>query len=239
MTMKKYLRNEKGSMSIVALFTLAAVIIGSVFLFYFFTAFVEKRQAQNIADAAALAAAQVLRDKFEEAMKNKTEETLNRFLNATLPSEYDKLSEDPKPEFEDFRKKFIDANIRSEELKQKLLSETYRNDEDWPLVVKEPFFQSEYDAQQNGDILYQAFVQNGPAIGDAARTAIELNHGKPTGIITFPDEGKPKLLVEAARTVRIDNIGLEKDISTVAAAGVSSKEFDIDVGSKTPRSIRW
>jgi hypothetical protein len=231
--------NQKGSMSIVTLFTLAMVIIGSVFLFYFFTAFVEKRQAQNIADASALAAAQVLRDKFEEAMMKKTDETMNRFLDTTIPSEYAKLTEDPKPEFDEFTQRFIDTNIRTDELKQKLLSKSYRNDEDWLLVVKEPYFQSEYGAQQNGDTLYQAFVQNGQWIEDAARTAAELNHGKPTGTITFPDEGKPKLLVEAARTIRIDNIGLEKDITTVAAAGVDSKDFEIDVSGKTPREVRW
>ena len=231
--------NEKGSMSILTVFTLAAVIMGSVYLFYFFTAFIEKRQAQNIADASSLAAVQVLRDKFEEEMEKKTFDTLDEFLNAEIPDEYDKLTDEPPPDFEQFKNDYIDDKIQTAELAGKLKSGTYDHDEDWLLIVKEPYFRHEYTASKNGEILYEAFLRYSAEIGDAARTAAILNHGKSEGKITFPDEGKPKLLTEAARIIKIGGIGLEQEMKAAAASGIGSSQFDIDVGSKSPRTIYW
>jgi len=234
-----YLCNEKGSMSIVTLCTLALVIAGSIYMFYFFAVYIEKRQAQNIADAASLAAVQVLRDKFEEAMKKKTGETVEQFL-AELSSEYEAIDpEEGRPPFEEFKKSYINDHLQSDELKRKLIADSYDNDDDWPLVVKEKHFADLFTARKNGDMLYDAYNQNAGLIQAAAQDAIELNHGKPSGKITFPDEKKPKLLLEASRTIRIDAIGLEKEIVTVAAAGVGSKHFDLDGSGKTPRDIRW
>lgn len=234
-----HLRSEKGSMSIVTLFTLAMVIVGSIFLFYFFTAYIEKRQSQNIADAASLAAAQELRDKFEQEMKRKTGETIGDFMTE-LDSAYNAIVPvETRPPYDDFKKTYIGDHLRTEELKQKLAAGTFDNDEDWLLVVKEPYFQSKFTAQANGDLLYDAFNQNAAAIRAAAEYAIALNRGKPTGKITFPDEQKPKLLLEATRTVRIDTVGVDKEINSVASAGVSSASFDIDVSGKTPREIQW
>ena len=226
-------------MAIVTLFTLSVVILGSVFLYYFFTVFIEKRQAQNIADASALAAAQALRDTFEEEMRKKTEETLNRFLNHEIPLEYSLLNETPPPDFEEFKKQYIDEKIETAELASKLINGTYIHDDDWLLIVKEPYFRDDYNAEKNGETLYDAFVRNAAVIRDAAKRAIELNHGKPEGKITFPDEGKPKLLMEAVRMIEIDNIGLKQELAASAAAGIGSGEFDIDVRGKTPRTIQW
>ena len=236
---RRSILNEKGSMSIVTLFTLSVVIIGSVFLFYFFTVFIEKRQAQNIADASSLAAAQVLRDKFEEAMKKKAEETLDRFLNREIPTEYALLAETPLPDYEEFKKQYIEEKIGTVELASRLIHGSFIHDDDWLLIVKEPYFRGEYTAEKNGETLYDAFVRNAAVIGDAAKRVIELNHGKAEGKITFPDEGKPKLKMEAVRIIEIDNIGLKRELAAVAAAGIGSKAFDIDVRGKTPRTIQW
>jgi len=258
------LGDQRGSMSIVAFCTLGFVIIGSIFLFYFFTAFIEKRQAQNIADAASLAAARQLRDDFEKAMQDKADQVLQEFNGMidqliAAESDSDEGSGEPAdgsggppaedgsapeakeppvpgtPEYKDLLARFI----KSRELLDKLAAGTYDSAKDWLLVVKEPYFHGKFSAQANGDLLYDIFNRHAGDISYAARLAIEQNHGKPEGSLTFPDDGKPKFVLEAARTMKIDKVGLERDIKARSAAGVSSKDFDIDVGSKPPRTISW
>lgn len=234
---RECLSDERGSMSLVTVFTLAVVLIGSVFLFYFFTVYIEKRQAQNIADAASLVAAQTLSDKYEEQMQHKAEEAWTDF-KTMLEEELALMPEDEKSSIEEIA---ADKYLQKEVLLPFLNgTKQFDRKEDWLLIVQEPYFQENgFSARQNGDMLYDTYRQHASVIQAAVRTTIALNHGKETGELTFPIDRKPKLILEAAAVINIDKIDLEKDIRAAAASSIGSKNMEIDVSTKPPLTVSW
>lgn len=249
-------KNERGSMSLLAIGTLALVIIVSVYLFYFFTVFIEKRQAQNIADAASLTAVQTIREEYEEAMQDKVENEIQTFLleysDLLKPAVPDTEEESPLPENgseaeggpsgsvippEPALK--LEDLIGSSELRRLIEDETFDEEEHWLLVAKESYFADQFTARKNGELLYDVIRREAGKVEAAAREAIAANNGKTGGSLTFPVEGEPKFLLKATRTMKLDSIGFEKDIITGAAAGISSKEVPIDVSGKPPFTIYW
>ncbi|MGO4545950.1 pilus assembly protein TadG-related protein [Paenibacillus sp. 2TAB23] len=251
-------KNERGSMSLLAIGTLALVIIVSVYLFYFFTVFIEKRQAQNIADAASLTAVQTIREEYEEAMQDKAERELQQFL-----LEYDELLNPPAsvPDTEEEASTpengsepgdgeagsdiptlptiKLEDLIDSLELRRLIKDGGFDKEEHWPLVAKESYFSDQFTARKNGDLLYDVIRRESGKVESVAREAVTANKGKAGGSLTFPVEGEPKFLLKATRTMKLDSVGFEKDIITGAAAGISSKEVPIDVSGKPPFTIYW
>lgn len=243
-------------MSLLAIGTLALVIIVSVYLFYFFTVFIEKRQAQNIADAASLTAVQTIREEYEEAMQDKAENEIQAFhleyselLNPAVP---DTEEETPLPESgsEDeggpsgsvippIPALKLEDLIDSPELRRLIKDGTFDREEHWLLVAKESYFADQYTARKNGELLYDVIRREAGQVEAAAREAVAANNGKAGGSLTFPVEGEPKFLLKATRTMKLESIGFEKDIITGAAAGISSKEVPIDVSGKPPFTIYW
>lgn len=246
-------KNERGSMSLLAVGILALVIIVSVYLFYFFSVFIEKRQAQNIADAASLTAVQTIREEYEEAMQDKAENEIQAFLleysELLKPAVPDTEEESPLPETgseaeggsvvppEPALK--LEDLIGSSELRRLIKDETFDEEEHWLLVAKEGYFADQFTARKNGELLYDVIRRESGKVEAAAREAIAANNGKAGGSLTFPVEGEPKFLLKATRTMKLDSIGFEKDIITGAAAGISSKEVPIDVSGKPPFTIYW
>lgn len=249
-------KNERGSMSLLAIGTLALVIIVSVYLFYFFTVFIEKRQAQNIADAASLTAVQTIREEYEEAMQDKAENEIEAFLleysELLKPAVPDTEGESPLPEsgsdteggptgsiIPPVPALKLEDLIDSPELRSLIANETFDKKEHWLLVAKESYFEDEFTARKNGELLYDVIRREAGQVEAAAREAVAANNGKAGGSLTFPVEGEPKFLLKATRTMKLDSIGFEKDILTGAAAGISSKEVPIDVSGKAPFTIYW
>ncbi|MFC4779543.1 pilus assembly protein TadG-related protein [Paenibacillus sp. GCM10023252] len=231
------IRNERGSMSLLAIGTLALVIVLSVYLFYFFTVFIEKRQAQNIADAASLTAVQKIKDEYEEAMQDKAEDEVLQFrlkyiglLEPAIPG-IPLLPVNPSIKLEDL--------IEDSELLQLIKDDEFDKREHWQLLTKEPFFADQFTPRKNGDLLYDVIRQESRKIEAAAREAVAANNGKAGGSLTFPVEGEPKFLLRATRTMELPSINLQKDIVTSAAAGISSKSLPIDVSGKAPFTIYW
>ncbi|WP_068777493.1 hypothetical protein [Paenibacillus sp. FJAT-26967] len=232
------LRNETGSTSILTVFTLGAVIIGSVCMFYYFTVFIEKRQAQNIADTGAIAAVQTLRDEFQKKMEDASEESMSNLLEK-IDKYIESFPEEDRPTFEEAVENFLGSG----ELTEIVKSHAFKAKDHWLLVVKHTHFASDYTAEKNGDKLMDAYLQNSELIKYAAVTAIEQNKGNSlVGEIEFPFENEsgepPKLLLKAARTLKIDGLSFEKDLDAAAAANVSSKDFDITVRA-APARISW
>ncbi|WJH34640.1 hypothetical protein N6H14_33635 [Paenibacillus sp. CC-CFT747] len=275
--MKGWLRplnNEKGSMSILSLFTVIGVVAGSVWMLYFFMGFIEKRQSQNIADAAALAASQELRDRYEDAMKDKVVRVSDAFKKDILELVEDLLKKaaepspspsgepgpspaEPTPEptpapspsptlnpgqlkkdrKELFLKLATEAGV-GRALAEKLY-DGLDKDKDWLMVVTDEYFKNldvdGFTADLNGSLLCDTYRQNSGMIKNAVSTIVQMNGGSlEEASITFPNEQEPKMFVKAGREMNITNISFKKNITSLAAGGLGSKKFDIDV-SKCPQ----
>lgn len=274
------LHNEQGGMSILTVSTLAFVIVGSVFLFYYFTVFIEKRQAQNVADAASLTAVQEVKKQYELAMQEKAEQTIQDYLekldeessesgssgssssssnhsnssggghyegnagghtngSGSTGSNSDSGSGSGGDQESD-REEQIKEDIDTKKLEDILIDNEFDVTTDWMLVVKEPYFEEEFTATQNGDLLYDRIRQYANQIGAAARQAIDSNGGDTSeGSLTFPVEGEPKFKLAAARTLKLEKLGIEEDIFAASAAGIGSKDVPIDVSTKPEFTINW
>ncbi len=229
---RERMHNERGSMSILTIATLAFVILGSAFMFYYFTVFIEKRQAQNIADAASLTAIQEVKKQYELGLEERADETLKEYLKNAK----EQAGAEAGGALDDLIKK----DIETPELEKVLLDDDYDSEKDWPLVVKEPHFAEDFTASKNGDLLYERIVQYSSQISAAASAAIDANGGDTSeGSMTFPVEREPKFKLTAARTLNLDSIGLQENIMAASAAGIGSKDIPIDVSTKTPIVIRW
>ncbi len=226
---RERMNNERGSMSLLTIATLAFVILGSAFMFYYFTVFIEKRQAQNIADAASLTAIQEVKKQYELGMEERAEDTIEEYLKDIKERAGGGSLDD-----------LIKKDIETPELKKVLLDDDYDIEKDWPLVVKEPHFAEDFTASENGDLLYDRIVQYSNQISAAASQAIDANGGNTAeGSLTFPVEREPKFKLTAARTLQLDQLGLQENIMAASAAGIGSKDIPIDVSTKTPIVIRW
>ncbi|WP_411347831.1 pilus assembly protein TadG-related protein [Paenibacillus sp. WLX2291] len=232
---RERMNNERGGMSILTIATLAFVILGSAFMFYYFTVFIEKRQAQNIADAASLTAVQEVKKQYELGLEQRADETISDYLE-----DLQKRQEAPDDGEGLTLEEMIKDDIQTPELEEMLIGEQFDAQRDWPLVVKEPHFAEDFTASKNGDLLYERMVQYSNQISAAASLAIQTNGGNTSeGSLTFPVEREPKFKLTAARTLNLQNIGIEEDIMAASAAGIGSKDIPIDVSSKTPIVIRW
>lgn len=243
------LHNEQGGMSILTVSTLAFVIIGSVFLFYYFTVFIEKRQAQNVADAASLTAVQEVKKQYELAMQEKADQVVQDYLDkldedtsensasdSNVASDSGKEGGDSGADHEEQIKKDIDTK----KLEDLLIDQQFNAEQDWMLVIKEPYFEDEFTATKNGDLLYDRMRQYANQIGASAKQAIDSNGGNTgEGSLTFPVEGEPKFKLSAARTLKLQNLGIEEDIFAASAAGIGSKDVPIDVSTKPEFTINW
>ncbi|MBO8163934.1 MAG: hypothetical protein H0Z34_09500 [Brevibacillus sp.] len=231
---------ENGNITIFALFLLMAAISGTLYLAYYYSGFVSIRQAQNAADSAALAAGQELRDQFVTKMKQKTMETMHHFKRkirdeAEACEASRNENSPPCPTETDLIKLYI----KDPELKHLLIANRYHNPEHWLLVVNEEHFRQDYTKEQNGDVLYDAFVQSQRAIQTAARKAAAKNGGERQMTIRFPVDGLPTVEVISVKTMshsRLDDSDPAR-IRARAAAGVDAP-FDVDVSNKISKTLR-
>ncbi|HLU21210.1 MAG TPA: pilus assembly protein TadG-related protein [Bacillaceae bacterium] len=100
----RYLKNEKGNTLLVILGVLVGAIFISFIFFDFFTTFANKRVSQTGADAAALAAANEIKEVYDEKLRSEIEirmghlrETANEFVDEIL----EEISEDYEDSLED------------------------------------------------------------------------------------------------------------------------------------------
>jgi hypothetical protein len=240
-------RKEEGNVTIFGLFLVMAAIVGFVYLTYFYGGFIVRRQAQNAVDSAALAAAIELRNRFEENMAKKADESavglIDEVEEEVRQCEMSRDEDDPPcPTEEDLiREKISDAA-----LEQKLVawqqgsSGAFDAEKDWLLVVTEKYFASDYTAEKNGDVLYDTYLQFSNEIKNAALEAAAKNDGKADVKIQFPVDQVPKLTVRGAKTYDLDALlsGSSVDVPALAATGVSDDLFPIDVSGKVPATIR-
>ncbi|UFJ40803.1 Tad domain-containing protein [Brevibacillus humidisoli] len=238
--LKQVLHNENGSITIFTLFLLMAAITGIFYLAYYYSGFVSLRQAQNVVDSAALAAVQELRNQFVAKMQDQSLDTVRKFKRQVREEieqcERERKADDPPCPTAN---ELIRLYIRGTELKYILLANKYDKVEHWLLVVREPRFRSDYTEEKNGDVLYDAFVQNQRLIKQTALDAMEKNNGERKLKITFPVDGQPKLEVNGIKAMPLGELGGGDPalIKARAAAGVYPKEFAVDVSRKIPRTI--
>lgn len=242
-------RNERGSTAIFTVFLLGIVFVASIFLFYFFNVYVEKRQSQNLADGVALAAVDVLRTEFKKDMQDSVSENV-ALLWQTVRAIYDAQPDPPVPD-EDVDppppppppKKTMEEILRelisNQELADKLVSGSFRLADDWLLVVNESYFARHYTAERNGDRLYDAYVQNASLIEVAVKGVVDRNNGERAGtVISFPIDGEPLLYAEAVNRVVYEAvIALDEELAARSAGSIGSRHFPIDVSRKPVRRI--
>jgi hypothetical protein len=237
-----FFKKEDGNVTIFGLFLVLAAIAGMVYLSYYYGGFITRRQAQNAVDSAAVAAVIELRNKFEEKMQDKTEQTVNTFIEEVKEEvrrceDNRDVDDPPCPTVEEI----IEQRIQGDELEDILVRDKKINPkEDWVLVVMEKHFEEEYKAEKNGDVLYDTYIQYSSDIKNAALESMEKNDGKADVTIVFPVDQKPKLTVEGAKVYNLDSLvtGSAVDVPAVAAAGVNSPDVPINVANKVPARIR-
>ncbi|GLX68724.1 pilus assembly protein TadG-related protein [Paenibacillus glycanilyticus] len=251
----KHLTNERGSIALFTVFLLGVSFVAAIVLFYVFSVHTEKRQSQNIADAVALAAADVLGDAFTQEMMDSVAENLLLLndeidsseeeepepsdappLSATPDSSEEEEPTDPPKSKEDKLRELLDSTV----LVTKLMNGTFDLEKDWILVVEEPYFADDYTARKNGDRLYDAFLHNAGDIEAVARQMVDRNKGERSGtVISFPMDGEPALQVDAFNKVQFEAVVHVEDVlGARSASSVSSSHFNIDVSMKTVKEIR-
>lgn len=253
---EKHLANERGSVALFTVFLLGLSFVAAVVLFYLFSVHTEKRQSQNIADAVALAAADVLGDAFKQEMMESVSDNLlllDEELGQSEEEEQPEPSDAPPPSGEPegggepeetpppkTKEDRLRELLTSSELAAKLIGGTFDLEKDWLLVVEEPFFAEDYTAERNGERLYEAFLHNAGDIEAAAKQLIDKNKGERSGtVISFPMDGEPSLQVEAFNKVQFEAVVHVEDVlGARSASSVSSSHFDIDVSMKTVKEIR-
>ncbi|RXT07825.1 pilus assembly protein TadG-related protein [Ammoniphilus sp. CFH 90114] len=222
--------NERGSIAILALYTVLAVIAGTMIISHFFGVYVVKRQSQNVADSASLAAVQVLKQKYEEEMKDKVDYVLHEFWVDIDLEIATCLASGVLPCLT--KEELVEQRIQDARLRQMLLDPT--SEVEWLLVVTEPYFSGEFTAQKNGDRLYDVCRREASAIRAAALDLSVRNEGSSQLTLTFPVDGEPKVQVKGHKTINIDQIvTFSEDIPSYSAAGLQTS-FDIDVSHKVP-----
>ncbi|MBP1930701.1 pilus assembly protein TadG-related protein [Ammoniphilus resinae] len=228
------LRDENGSISILAIYTVLLVVAATFLISHFFHGYVVKRQSQNVADSAALAAVQVLKEKYEEEMKQRVELELLDFWNEINFELADCLATGLTPCLT--KEELVQDKIQNPDLEAKLLAYLLypAGEIDWLLVMKEPYFAGEFTARKNGDVLYDVCRREASLIHSVSVDLASKNQGENQLSLTFPVEGEPKLLVEGSKKLEVDTIvQFSGDIPSASAAGISA-DFDIDVSHKTP-----
>lgn len=262
------LRNERGSMSLLGIGMVAMFIVLAIYLFYFYTVFIEKRQAQNVADAASLAAVETIKDVYEKALEGRAFQEAERLYDGEMdarrtpsptptptptptPSNPAGLpgatvtptptpTPTPKPSAPPSQRRlFADKKLYDEIVEDRMHRRSGWMEDNWMRIVKERFFADEFTASRNGELLYDTIKHESGLIGGAAKETARRNEGVAGGSLLFPSEGKPKFLLESGRTLTIDAIGIREDIPALAAAGLNSKSIPIDVSGKVPFKIHW
>lgn len=224
------LNNERGNVTFATLYMLMFIIVGSFILLQLYGVYISRRQAQNIADSAALAAVQELRNKYEQEMQSRVSVALSDFW--TEVSDYQNSFEEDPPSTEEVVRSWIsDTTLQDQLLGYASL--------DWARVVNENWFKNRgyFGPQRNGDILYEVCLSNSTSIKNTAKTLIEKNRGKGNDFsIQFPAEQEPKILLTAKKTFKIGmetiiNFQSQDDVPATSAAGIDAP-FPIDVANK-------
>ncbi|WP_194843262.1 pilus assembly protein TadG-related protein [Paenibacillus sp. B01] len=261
----RLLRDERGGMSLLGIGMMAMFILLAIYLFYFYTVFIEKRQAQNVADAAALAAVETIKELYEEALEQEAgaqarklhegEQEARRTPEPTptsvptptpsspaggLPDATATPTSTPTPSAPPSeRGEFDDERLYDEIVEEERFRDADWLSDNWMRIVRERYFADSFTATRNGDLLYDTVKRHSGRISAAARETARRNEGLPNGGLEFPYERKPKFLLESGRTITLETIGIRSDLTAKAAAALGSKEIPIDVSSKVPMMIYW
>ncbi|MCR2823704.1 pilus assembly protein TadG-related protein [Lederbergia panacisoli] len=100
----RYVRNEKGNTLLVIIGLLVGAIFISFIFFDFFTTYASKRVSQTSADAAVLAAANEIKDVYDEKLKSEIEIRMDRLrevANEFVQEKIDEIMDDNTEEDED------------------------------------------------------------------------------------------------------------------------------------------
>ncbi|RNA66843.1 pilus assembly protein TadG-related protein [Alteribacter keqinensis] len=235
--MKKVLKEERGSTLLVIVGVLMIAIFLSFIFFDMFTTFANKRVSQTSADAGAIAAANQIRDAYEEEL---TDEILSRF---------DDLADDIGDELDDRLEELLDARDEDEEEDEEEIDEDDLLDEiydDWEIPdsilerLKDPtaeidvvdailyFFEGDH-----GDvtaIMCRGVQQRWGSIEEAATYFAEkngaVNEGPDDVIVRFPYNNEMRVQVYAKRNPSYVTVSSEdlsnNDLYAQAAANVES-----------------
>ncbi|MHA6482834.1 pilus assembly protein TadG-related protein [Paenibacillus sp. strain BS8-2] len=261
--MRDVWRNERGGAALMTVFLVGVAFMAAMLMFYFYSVYTEKRQSQNIADAVALAAADVLRHDYQERMMDDVSDTLDEFFELVeerlgpsdtptpSPTNTPTVSPSgtptptpaptPTPPPRLTRAEIIRLLIVSEALEAKLVNRSFDLEDDWLLVVLEPYFASDYTASKNGDRLYDTFNHSASRIEAAAKRVIDMNKGRRDGTeIAFPVEGKPQMHITAVKEIKFTGmIDLRDELHSKSASSIDSDRFNIDVSRKPVKYIRF
>ncbi|WP_438431160.1 Tad domain-containing protein [Gorillibacterium sp. sgz500922] len=256
------LRNDKGNVTLLTLFTLVGILFVSGIMLYFFSTHIVRRQSQNVTDSAALAAVQVLKDRYEEAMQDEASRELDRVLDeanrwiddwirshsssvppaapggspglpAASPAGPAPSPPDP-PTLEDALR---ELGVSSEVIALVYPRYLFRKEYDYLKVVKDPYFA--FTAERNGDLLYDTYLGSSGEIQAAVRDIIARNNGTAgdRGAIWFPTDNEPKLSLTAGAELKLEKVGFDEDIYSEAGASIHSKDFPIAMSNQVPRQI--
>lgn len=253
--------DQKGNITLVALFTLVGFVFISMAMLYFFSTHIVRRQSQNVTDSAALAAAQILRNNYEEAMQDEASRELDKALqeaadriqewlrdnsptpppaSAPAPTGSDLSPATPAPSPPDppnLGEMLAEMGVSREVIALVYPTYTFRKEDDYLSVVKDPYFA--FTAKRNGAILYDSYLSSAGEIQSAAKDIIVRNHGTggDEGEIRFPVDNEPKLSLTAGAELKIEKIRVDEKVYSHAGAGINSKDFPIAMSNQVPRQI--
>lgn len=192
--------------------------------------YINKRYIQNAADAASLAAAKTLANKYKEELILRREQSLKGFWDEVELAANDQV---------DLEAKFIDEKIGSPELRQTLKAHKTPSILQLNKETKYQPFISEFSIANLSEILYVTAGRYREEIFRSAEEYAVKNGALSQVRGTFPADGQPKIRVETRKIVKLpifdDFLANEKRyISIPSAAKVNSPDLPpLNVKRKT------
>lgn len=159
------LSNERGSVTLLTLGTMLAVVVLMMIVAHFYSGFIGAREAQNAVDSASMAAIEELRGHFEDTMVEDVDEEIDSFV-AYVCDEADDDDDDNDDDdngddnsngngdngngegvcddVDDALNDYLDNYAFNSELMDLLVDDEFDAEEDWLLVLEEDYFTDEF-----------------------------------------------------------------------------------------------
>lgn len=190
----KFVANQSGNSVII---TTGIFVIGLMTILLMITimgVYINKRYMQNAADAASLAAARTLANKYKDELILRREQSLKEFWNEVKQAANGQV---------DLESSFIDEKIGSPGLRQTLKAHKVPSIRQLNNETKYQPFINQFSTAKLSEILYFTTGQYREEIFGSAEEYAVKNGGLGQVRGFFPADGQPKIRVEIRKSVKL------------------------------------